>query len=989
MVRVIRIFVSSPGDVAKERKVLDEVVERINQTDGDDKQVRLELWKWEKNVVPQIGPPPQRVVESQKPFCDVYLGILSRRFGTPTGRYRSGTEKEFRDDLKRWGKVGKPWILFYFNDSPKLPKTKEERAQWDRVCDFREELEKRGIVGVYRGVLGSKGFFLQVDTHLRLVLKSFVRLQPASRAKSTIAKQTSTPKRKPTIPAAYIKWLKLQCVEIERQGLGLKHGQSARLDNVYVPLTTSAGTGGEPKGEADLPRRAFGEREKPQLLLDLLDRQSLYVSGAPGSGKSTFCRWATWLLCEGAMPPQPIPAPEGYSENFPRTLDNRLPLSVRLREFWPYLPEIPDCRELSSKQLEDALRYWLEKKEPGGLTWDEVEAHLRYGSALLIFDGVDEVPAIRGEELRGSKPRQMLVSGLIDAVSQWTGAGNRVLITSRPYALEEEDVRKLGILHAPLEDLREALQELLVRRWFHILEVSSETGADSARKMIADMRGRDELGTFAANPLLLTAMCVVYHEGRRLPQDKADLYARTVERVLFNRYPDPQAVDLVQARLSAIAYGMHTGEGLDEQRTIPLAEVTYGDMDRVLEGFRRQSRLSEDELKNILDTRSDLLSRSGLLISQGKDRAAFYHLSFQDYFAAKRLLDLEGGKLLEAFQLRAPVPEWRNALSFAFAVLQAERRTQAISFLDRLMACVQPDSPLGLQVVVADCLEIVVGKGIRPDEKLREHFLQICLTAIEREVTVRERMVLGLALGQLGDPRIVSDLRQREGYVEIPAGDYSIGGERKPYKLRKPFLLARYPVTNRQYRLFVEDEQGYENPKWWSDEGKRWLKKSRVSEPALWSNSKWNGANQPVVGISFWEAEAFCNSAGGRLPTEQEWEAAARGPARLEYPWGNEWTDGIANSREAGLRVTSPVGLFPRSRSKTLGLEDMAGNVWEWTSSLYDPRAKELGASRVLRGGGWFLDARDCRSACRYVAHPTYRYDRIGFRPARSLPSSL
>jgi len=176
MVRIVRIFVSSPRDVSKERKVLDEVVERINQTDGEDKQVRLELWKWERNVVPKIGPPPQHVIDSQKPLCEVYLGILSRRFGTPTGPYRSGTEKEFRDDLKRWGKLGKPWIHFYFNESPKLPKTKEERTQWDKVCDFREELEKLGIIATYRGVRGSrKGFFEQVEMHLRVVLKSLPR----------------------------------------------------------------------------------------------------------------------------------------------------------------------------------------------------------------------------------------------------------------------------------------------------------------------------------------------------------------------------------------------------------------------------------------------------------------------------------------------------------------------------------------------------------------------------------------------------------------------------------------------------------------------------------------------------------------------------------------------------------------------------------------------------------------------------------------------
>ena len=90
--RVIRVFVSSPGNVAAERGVLNEVVERINLTDGLAPGVRLELWTWEQNVVPQIGPRPQAVVMQTPPY-DIYLGILSTRFGTPTGHYGSGTKR--------------------------------------------------------------------------------------------------------------------------------------------------------------------------------------------------------------------------------------------------------------------------------------------------------------------------------------------------------------------------------------------------------------------------------------------------------------------------------------------------------------------------------------------------------------------------------------------------------------------------------------------------------------------------------------------------------------------------------------------------------------------------------------------------------------------------------------------------------------------------------------------------------------------------------
>jgi len=119
-VRLIRIFVSSPGDVAKEREVLGEVIQRINETQGQTHGVRLELRSWERQVVPQIGPRPQAVVDAQTQAYDVYLGLMSSQFGTPTGTHGSGTEKELRDAAERWGEVGRPWILFYFNDEPAL-----------------------------------------------------------------------------------------------------------------------------------------------------------------------------------------------------------------------------------------------------------------------------------------------------------------------------------------------------------------------------------------------------------------------------------------------------------------------------------------------------------------------------------------------------------------------------------------------------------------------------------------------------------------------------------------------------------------------------------------------------------------------------------------------------------------------------------------------------------------------------------------------------
>ena len=228
----------------------------------------------------------------------------------------------------------------------------------------------------------------------------------------------------------------------------------------------------------------------------------------------------------------------------------------------------------------------------------------------------------------------------------------------------------------------------------------------------------------------------------------------------------------------------------------------------------------------------------------------------------------------------------------------------------------------------------------------------------------------------------VQDLHHEAAYVEIPAGEYPVGEEGQEYTLERPILIARYPTTNSQFELFIQDG-GYENREFWSQPGLEWRTETEVTEPRHWQDPPWNKPSHPVVGVSWYEAEAFCNWAEGRLPEEFEWEAAARGPNGLEYPWGNEWEDGICNTSEVGVKGTSPVGQFYRSRSRDFGLEDMAGNVWEWCADPWEPSAK----NRVLRGGSWNFGARVARAMYRAAFGSGDRSENMGFRVVRDAVS--
>jgi formylglycine-generating enzyme required for sulfatase activity len=379
-----------------------------------------------------------------------------------------------------------------------------------------------------------------------------------------------------------------------------------------------------------------------------------------------------------------------------------------------------------------------------------------------------------------------------------------------------------------------------------------------------------------------------------------------------------------------------------------------------------------------------------LLPRPGK-RAAFYHFTFQDFLAAQLIVEREDD-LAVFFRRRAAWAEWRSTLSFVFGSLMARHTLpdKGIRLLQQLIEPLTLDE-LPLMLVVSDCLEILAGQQVGLQQDHVAKFRQLCRDGITREVELEPRVELGLALGRLGDPRIVEDLRDHDderAWVEIKAGTYTVGGggsfigieplKQQKFRVAEPFKMTRYPVTNSQFAVFIE-AGGYEDRQWWSEEGWKWREEQSVKEPAWWRDAKWNGPNQPVVGVSFWEAEAFSKWAGGRLPGECEWEAAARGPQGYEYSWGSSWEDGVYNTSELRLRKTTPVGLFPRSRSAAFGLEDAVGNVWEWCADEVESTLFS-GVCRVLRGGSWGNDRASAGCGYRDGWHPGGRYNFCGFR---------
>jgi formylglycine-generating enzyme required for sulfatase activity len=255
-------------------------------------------------------------------------------------------------------------------------------------------------------------------------------------------------------------------------------------------------------------------------------------------------------------------------------------------------------------------------------------------------------------------------------------------------------------------------------------------------------------------------------------------------------------------------------------------------------------------------------------------------------------------------------------------------------------------------------------------------------------------------------------------YVYVPSGPFKMGDnfaegdarERPVHTVElDAFYISKFEITNREWKKF-RDDAGYDNPKFWP--GGRPVPKNQIP---YWTDVRNHGGGTPdsdpypVIGVNWDSAVAYCNWLSAktgkkyRLPTEAEWEKAARGTDQRRYPWGNTIDRTYANYVGNVDSVTIPGfydgskrgDLQTRSNASPYGAFDMAGNVMEWCQDWYakdyypvsprkNPAGPAGGAYRVLRGGTFFMEAPDLRSASRTAAWPSFQGHRmVGFRPVR------
>ena len=719
---------------------------------------------------------------------------------------------------------------------------------------------------------------------------------------------------------------------------------------------------------------------------------------------------------------------------------------------------------------------------------NELVAELQKNGVLLL-DGLDEVTLAEGKR----QVVQEAIRIFLDRLPEKSSC-RLILTSRPPGLTGKDGGRYQPSGFVRLEMQRMGMQQAgkFIRHWYKkkttvdgCISLDDLSGQQRADHLIMQVAERPSLEELTGTPMLLTLMLLVDSGNHRLPESRAELYDRAVSLLLqrwhLNLKKDIASVDVeVRAVLEAMSrdggfaddlrealartaletYRDAEATGADKNANITFNQsAVLGNISLFLDNTRRDSGAMFDAILDSTAVHNFLENRSNILVGAGEadNRLQFVHKSFHEYLAAELYhFDDDSREDMHALLTDAKQRDWwREVLLFWMNARSiVELKDFIRSLLSEFSDHSEEEDLNNYVAALLLCFEAAIERNlaryeqVKRDQTLHKLFTQVqkklCELMKDERLPVLLRAEAGRLLGELGDPRpgvTVDDSgRPHIDWVEIPSvKSFMMGSDDEDaYDNEKPvhpvdvesFSISRFPITNAQYRCFIEAD-GYKKSQYWQTEAARqwqegggadekliatyaekyqngvrdWLKKDTERRaPCFWHDRKWNNSNHPVVGVSWFEALAFCawlSEVTGktvRLPNEEEWEYAARGIQGLQYAWGDDFSENLGNTEKTGLERTSAVGLFPRGEA--FGLHDMTGNVWEWTVNRW---GKDLGSPqftyvdwdkqnrdereginindfKVLRGGSWGVTPRFARCSIRYRNIPDYRYLNLGFR---------
>ncbi|MCP4363080.1 MAG: SUMF1/EgtB/PvdO family nonheme iron enzyme [Chloroflexi bacterium] len=766
---------------------------------------------------------------------------------------------------------------------------------------------------------------------------------------------------------------------------------SVSLEQFYVPLRIA----GRPPVEEERGGQPAPEKAgRPDLLsTQLLNPDNrlgrrLTLLGDAGSGKTTILRHLAGALAHARLTGDDAFAQQQTGAE----KAGLIPLFVPLRYYHHFCRSDTPPRDISVGSFIDFLpeffrtRYGLAELPP-----DFYRDLLHSGRCFLALDGFDEVADIDAR------------CQVIEVVRDLAGSnreGNTIILSSRVAAYGGPAQLGGDFQTLWVQDLNPAERTTQIKQWVQGIRPHTERDLE-ANDILERMPEGSPLDQLAVTPMIVTTICVVYFYDHELPEQRAQLYRRCVDIMLYEKLrPDEPGrllagkPDFKRQLLARLAFEMHRArkDGANKEQTVRWLEA----------GFKN----AEDEEKQTAATKFlEVITSRGTLLQERDKLFGFgrQHRTFREFLTGYHLiLGLRPKDRQKLWPKLIPDDHWREPIRLAAGATVFENTLTCEDYLDELLdqadeAKAAPAIRLAGYKLAAESLWDVGRSGRALLEKALQSKITAglarCLTdpdvADPKANLLMERVAAGQVLGRLGDPR--------KGVATLPPlltpplqGKFIYGDKDKEEERETaPFRAGVYPVTNAQFKLFMA-AGGYQKKEWWSEAGWQWRQGKpkydwqKMDRPDYWDDDRFKNPNQPVVGVTWYEAEAFCNwlTAANekgltyRLPSETEWERLARGQNGWKYPWGNTWQAGLANTRESKINHTSAVGLFPEGNSPTTAL-DCAGNVWEWCLDWSDEQEQMF---RVLRGGSWFDAQDDARCGSRVDHYPYVSSYSDGFR---------
>jgi len=713
--------------------------------------------------------------------------------------------------------------------------------------------------------------------------------------------------------------------------------------------------------------------------------QRLVLLGDPGGGKSTFLRHLAWALAQRGLDERSNDtALFGWDDTA-----RLLPILLPLRTLAGRIAAEGAQPATVSAALRDEMTREYDARQPDEL----LDQALEQGAALLLFDGLDEVPL---EAVKGVSADRLTTLRAVRAFAELHDRA-RVVITCRVRAFTESLGACLGWPTETITPFTLGQIRHFVADWYAALiergSIARDLGEAQHQTLIAAIAGNERLRAMAGTPLLLTMMALVLSERGELPRDRPLLYERILEQLLgqWDQQKGGQSLtdvlgapnlrsDDLRPILDDLSYQAHANATSQDGR----GQLAARDLRYALAEFLEKVRVG-----GAWEAAGRCLSyfneRSGLLLPEDDGQSyAFAHLTLQEHGAGRHML-LQPNAVELVMQRRVD-DRWREPIALGLGAVQ-KLYPMLADRIDRVLTeLIDPDeggrpkpherwyrdlilaAELG-QERDWDLLRALINVD-RLQRDLRRGLVAL-LSDTAQPLPATERVRAGFLLGDLRDPRFPVTIEEwrrelaraeqgdtRGYFCRVAAGSYTIGStdndpgaddNEKPQHtvtFDVPFWIARYPFTNAQWQVWVQSNG---RPSYYAED------------------ADLNGLNQPVVGIQWQWCNDFCTWLSEqigmivRLPTEQEWEAAARGGDTQHYPWGEDWQGDHAATEEdqetRGARYIVPVGCYPAGAAPC-GALDMAGNVWEWTASEWRsyPEAKEPFTDdryRVVRGGSW------------------------------------